>query len=83
MRGLVLLSLRVNVDEVDVDVRQETGAVVDPLHGVAQRAGNGSALSTKNKYARLWQAWANFLKVGTREMHPLLLIIFTTHLIYF
>ena len=43
--GLVLLALGVDVDEVEVDVRQEAGAVVDPLNGVAQRPRDGPALS--------------------------------------
>ena len=45
LRGLVLLPLCVYVDEVDLDVRQETGAVVDPLNRVAQSSRYGSALS--------------------------------------
>ena len=45
LSGLVLLSLCVHVDEVEVDIRQEARAVVDPLDGVTQRPGDGPALS--------------------------------------
>jgi hypothetical protein len=42
--GHVLLALRVDVDEVELHVRQQARAVVDPLDGVAQSAGNGTPL---------------------------------------
>ena len=46
---LVLPPLRVDVDELDLDVRQETGAVVDPLDGVAQGPRYGPTLPVKNR----------------------------------
>ena len=47
--GLVLLALGVVVEELELHVGEQAGAVVDLLDGVGQRPGDGTALPVKTK----------------------------------